>query len=101
MNTLYQRLTKEALDAYGLKGIREWLETTDFFTAPASTHWHSAYPGGLVEHSYQVYKELEHLTLKHPLTWSHMRSPAVVGLLHDVCKIDLYIPKYKDDGTLY
>lgn len=87
--------TKEALDLYGLP--REWLESTDYFTAPASSHWHGAYKGGLVVHSYQVYKQLEHLTNKLCLNWSRGKSPAVIGLLHDVCKIDLY--EQQPDGS--
>lgn len=37
----------------------EWLETTDFFTAPASTKYHGSYEGGLVEHSLNVLTELK------------------------------------------
>ncbi len=33
----------------------EWLCTTDFFTAPASTKYHSSYEGGLCYHSLAVY----------------------------------------------
>ena len=32
------------------------LEKTDFFTAPASTRFHGAYEGGLLEHSLNVYE---------------------------------------------
>lgn len=35
----------------GAAELLEWLESTDFFEAPASTHYHGSYPGGLVEHS--------------------------------------------------
>lgn len=34
----------------GAAELLEWLESTDFFEAPASTHYHGSYPGGLVEH---------------------------------------------------
>lgn len=33
----------------GAAELLEWLESTDFFEAPASTHYHGSYPGGLVE----------------------------------------------------
>ena len=42
----------------GAAELLEWLESTDFFEAPASTHYHGSYPGGLVEHSLNVYYEL-------------------------------------------
>ena len=35
----------------GAAELLEWLESTDFFEAPASTHYHGSYPGGLVEHT--------------------------------------------------
>lgn len=38
----------------GAAELLEWLESTDFFEAPASTHYHGSYPGGLVEHSLNV-----------------------------------------------
>ena len=39
----------------GAADLLAWLGTTDFFEAPASTRFHGAYPGGLVEHSLNVY----------------------------------------------
>lgn len=42
----------------GADKLLEWLETTDFFTAPASTRFHAAYAGGLLEHSLNVYDVL-------------------------------------------
>ena len=40
----------------GNKELLKWLLSSDFFTAPASTKFHSAYEGGLAEHSLKVYK---------------------------------------------
>lgn len=42
----------------GIENLIEWLESTDFFTAPASTKYHGAYPGGLLQHSINVYNRL-------------------------------------------
>lgn len=39
----------------GAKELIQWLESTDFFTAPASTKYHGAYEGGLCEHSLNVF----------------------------------------------
>ena len=71
----------------GAADLLAWLGTTDFFEAPASTRLHGAYPGGLVEHSLNVYYAL--------LGQSTIReyggeSVAVVALLHDVCKTGYY-----------
>ena len=35
----------------GAEKLLAWLEGTDFFTAPASTRFHAAYEGGLLDHS--------------------------------------------------
>ena len=45
----------------GAEELLAWLESTDFFTAPASTKYHGAYPGGLVDHSLRVYGEMMNL----------------------------------------
>ena len=39
----------------GADRLLSWLETTDFFTAPASTRYHGACECGLVMHSLNVY----------------------------------------------
>jgi HD superfamily phosphohydrolase YqeK len=61
-----------------------------FFVAPASTKYHGAYEGGLFDHSYEVMKQLERLTICNGLSWQNERSPYVVGMFHDLCKIDSY-----------
>lgn len=72
-------------------------KSSDFFTAPASARFHGSYPGGLVEHSLNVYECLVDY-LSRPRTSERYRmefSPetvAVVALLHDVCKINCYQP---------
>ena len=39
----------------GSVSFLEWLQKTDFFTAPASSKFHCACLGGLVQHSVSVY----------------------------------------------
>ena len=70
----------------GADRLLEWLQTTDFFTAPASTRYHC--PSGLVQHSVNVY---EVMMEKHfdPETDS-AESFALCALLHDVCKAQFY-----------
>ncbi len=62
-----------------------------YFQLPASTHHHGNFMGGLFEHSYAVAKTLESLTRRLNLVWKDPRSPYVVGLFHDICKLDNYI----------
>ena len=72
----------------GADRLLEWLQTTDFFTAPARTRYHCACPSGLVQHSVNVY---EVMMEKHfdPETDS-AESFALCALLHDVCKAQFY-----------
>ena len=44
----------------GIENLLNFLEKSDFYTAPASTRFHGNYEGGLVEHSLKVYEILKH-----------------------------------------
>lgn len=68
----------------------EWLITNGFFTAPASTKYHGNYEGGLFDHSLSVARHLVGLTESCNLLWYDVRSPYMVGMFHDLCKIDQY-----------
>ena len=75
--------------------------SSDFFTAPASARYHSAYEGGLCEHSLNVYDCLyEYLNRpvakeKYGLNYSE-ESIAIVSLLHDLCKMNVYKTSYRN-----
>ena len=77
-------------------------EESDFFTAPASTRYHGAYEGGLLEHSLNVYHNLKaylarervHDTYGFP-EYSE-ESIAVCALLHDLCKMNFYTVDYRN-----
>jgi hypothetical protein len=74
-------------------GLIEWLTKTDFFTAPASTKYHNAFEGGLVEHSLAVYTELK--TSKNAKLFTE-ESIIKVALLHDICKANFYGVDYRN-----
>lgn len=65
------------------------LERSDFFTAPASKIYHLNCKGGLAYHSLSVCRTLNKLAKTF-----HVDIPSdtiiIAGLLHDVCKINLY-----------
>ena len=67
-----------------------WLETTDFFEAPASTRFHGDHAEGLVEHSIHVWEELVRLLNAYPEIKVSAETAAIVSLLHDLCKIGCY-----------
>ena len=69
--------------------------SSDFFTAPASARFHSSYEGGLVEHSVNVYEclssYLESDRVKQTFGFEYSEeSIAIVSLLHDLCKVNIY-----------
>lgn len=70
--------------------IINWLGRHGYFTAPASTRYHGAYAGGLFDHSYQVGLELQNMTDNLALHWQRPISPWIIGIFHDLCKIDTY-----------
>lgn len=83
-------ITKELLGKAADEKFIDFLESVGYFDAPASTKFHSAAVGGLFEHSLQVTRELIQLTEKLQLRWERKESPAVIGMLHDMCKVDDY-----------
>lgn len=80
----------DALYRDGIKEFCEWLETTDFFTAPASHRFHESYKGGLLEHSLRVYLELTRLASLYSDIPFSSESLIITSLFHDVCKIGFY-----------
>jgi len=83
----------EDIKRTGADRLLAWLETTDFFSAPASTKYHLSREGGLVEHSINVYAKLIELLDYHHLkapTAAELETAAICGLLHDVCKANFY-----------
>ena len=73
----------------GADKLLAWLDTTDFFRAPASTRFHGACAGGLLMHSLNVY----HCLREHYFeSGDSEESFALCALLHDVCKANFYKP---------
>lgn len=90
------KLLEQAVEARcGYEEFMEWLDSTDFFRAPASTKYHGNYEGGLAEHSLNVYRRLAG---RNDLQ-GKQKSATLVALLHDVCKIDRYRPNIGEDGS--
>lgn len=83
---------------------KAYLESTDFFTAPASTKYHEAYEGGLCEHSRKVCQHALVLSEVSKFKYSELNIGDIMlaALAHDWCKIGLYVRGTKnvknDDG---
>lgn len=79
---------KSEINREGAEELLNWICTTDFFTAPASTKYHCACPEGLVRHSLSVY---EVMMQKHFNQLEDSKeSFAICALLHDLCKAEFY-----------
>ena len=88
---------KSKIHREGASALLDYLcsEHSDFFTAPASTRYHGAYEGGLLEHSLNVYDclcdQLARPRVKEQYGISYSEeSIAIVALLHDLCKVNFY-----------
>ncbi|MBQ6153421.1 MAG: HD domain-containing protein [Ruminococcus sp.] len=82
------KIYTENISRKGSAELLEWIQKTDFFTAPASTKFHCACESGLVMHSVSVYNTLME---KHFDEESdNPESFAICALLHDLCKAQFY-----------
>ena len=93
----FVEIYKENITRPGSEKLLDYLlsENSDFFVAPASTKYHGAYEGGLCEHSIHVYECLkDYLERNRVKEEYHIEytdeSIAIVSLLHDMCKVNLY-----------
>ena len=81
----------------GIEDLISFLEKTDFFTAPASTRFHGAFEGGLVEHSLKVYEILDYKAKNNVLKLEIPDDTIkIVSLLHDICKLNFYKVDYRN-----
>jgi hypothetical protein len=81
----------------GIEDVIAFLEKTDFYTAPASTKYHGAYEGGLLEHSMKVYEVLNEKVKHLPIDLEVSEDTVkIVALLHDICKVNFYKTDYRN-----
>lgn len=96
------RIFKDNIKREGGDKLLQYLEGSDFFTAPASTRFHSAFEGGLCEHSVKVYYRYKQLLeTEYDGEWEEAlkmteENAAVIALLHDICKTQFYKVDYRN-----
>lgn len=88
----FLQIARQHIQRDGIDNLLNWLESTDFFTAPASSRYHGAHEGGLVMHSLNVYRRLKDLNEFYDTDGAgcSRESEAIVALFHDLCKVGLY-----------
>lgn len=96
----FDRLLRQA-GREGTDYLIEDLEALGFYYAPASTRFHLACPGGLVQHSLNTCRAglmlREQMLMMKPELEPMLKTDSVIvaTLLHDVCKADVYRPTVK------
>lgn len=88
------------IDRAGMDKLLEYIRKSDFYSAPASTRFHSCHDGGLLEHSLNVADCL--LEKFNSKTWANVlndvgrESAILCALLHDICKTNFYVVEMKN-----
>lgn len=86
-------LLRENVTRPGIEDMITYLEQTDFFRAPCSTKFHLNVPGGLCQHSLNVYEAFITVCSDFGVNIaSNAESLTIMSLLHDVCKANFYKP---------
>ena len=84
----------------GIDSLIEFIRKSDFYTAPASTRFHSCHEGGLLEHTLNVYDRLSEKVKdsvwKDSLDGLTENNLIIAALLHDLCKCYYYTTEYKN-----
>lgn len=90
----FLKIVKTTIQRPGIDSLMEWLDSTDFYVAPASTKYHLCCQGGLLTHSLNVYDSITKLNDAINLNFSP-ETLAIVALFHDLCKVNFYKPELK------
>lgn len=91
-------IVNEKIKREGVDKLVKFLEESDYFTAPASTKFHSCEVGGLANHSLSVYECLVKKVKAYELDYSD-ETIAICGLFHDLCKVNFYKEKPFEAAT--
>lgn len=102
----FLEIAKNNIKREGIDRLLDFIVKTDFFDAPASTKFHSAYEGGLCEHTLNVYNRfIKKLQAEYGESWQNvisLESATIIALFHDICKIDYYkkdLKNVKENGV--
>ncbi|MBR5645614.1 MAG: hypothetical protein IKX23_03120 [Treponema sp.] len=97
-------------DKNEIEKLLQFLETSDFYTAPASTKFHGDFKGGLACHTFMVIRQS--LIFAQPMLSNFFTSPEaenytvtakdifLCALCHDFCKTNFYEIEYRNAKDL-
>ena len=86
----------------GIESLLEFIRKSDFYSAPASTRFHGAHEGGLLEHSLNVFDCLAEKKASDNAIWHkalvNVQSESIIisSLLHDLCKTYFYTTEMRN-----
>lgn len=82
----------------GMEKLIQFIQKSDFYTAPASTRFHSCHEGGLLEHSLYVYECMKQMAQMD--VWKQFdiseENIIISALLHDLCKTFFYDVEFRN-----
>lgn len=103
-----------ATERPGIEKLIMWMDLNGFYEMPCSSKYHLAKPGGLAEHSLNVYEHACSIAspLLYPMERDFIKSMTICTLLHDLGKVgqfgkpnyiknnDLPFPEYETNKEL-
>lgn len=108
----FEELMNIAAKRPGWLDLMNYIQKSDFYTAPASSRFHLSCSGGLLQHSLNVYDaligrladtvETDEMALQvagKTVATFKKETLVLVALLHDLCKTNFYTKEYKNQKT--
>lgn len=110
----FEAIARKFIKREGAEKVLNWLDNTDFYTAPASTQYHLSVEGGLCQHSLNVFHKMLELCNFHYdidgadettiFNGDNIDAPgvftleniAIVALFHDICKANCYTRDFRN-----
>ena len=104
--TVHEMIDYTVSDSNEAAALKDWLDKTDFWTAPASTKFHGNFKSGLSLHTLKVVQQS--LIFTRPLLENFFASPNaqkytitaedifIAALCHDFCKTNFYGVEYRN-----
>ena len=94
-------LANQYIKRKGIRDLLNYLDRSDFYTAPCSTKYHLNIIGGLCKHSINVCNSLFQIVALLNMNTISDEEIAIVSLFHDLCKIGCYKEtlKWTKDAT--
>ena len=83
-------LALKSTERAGIKDLLEWMDQNGFYSAPCSSKYHLSKPGGLAEHSINVFEaalDMGTSLYSDQMTFATLDSITICALLHDIGKV--------------